>query len=188
MEGAPLACPAGCGEFVSREALVEDWDMISRGRVALSWPQGAAPCPLCQRDMHVAFREELRFDRCDAHGVWLDAGERERFEELFRSRVRRPPDDSAERVARLVKLLEFAAQGDRARRVSRAVRDAPDFVTAVIHHEARNSTDLHALEIVAGADRLVVRVSDWERPLETLRRRCPQATFQTVRDIDGPTE
>jgi Zn-finger nucleic acid-binding protein len=36
--------------------------------------------------MTVAFQEELRFDRCDRHGVWLDAGESERFFQLFARR------------------------------------------------------------------------------------------------------
>jgi len=33
--------------------------------------------------MKVGYREELRYDFCEAHGVWLDAGEYERFATLF---------------------------------------------------------------------------------------------------------
>jgi Zn-finger nucleic acid-binding protein len=36
--------------------------------------------------MTVAFQDELRFDRCERHGVWLDAGESERFFQLFARR------------------------------------------------------------------------------------------------------
>jgi Zn-finger nucleic acid-binding protein len=33
--------------------------------------------------MKVGYREELRYDYCAPHGVWLDAGEIRRFTELF---------------------------------------------------------------------------------------------------------
>jgi len=88
IEGAPLTCLAGCGEFHARESLADVWHAIALGGGAPAWPQGPAPCPICRRDMQVAFRAELRFDRCDLHGVWLDAGEPPRFFELFRPRTR----------------------------------------------------------------------------------------------------
>jgi hypothetical protein len=33
--------------------------------------------------MAVGYREELRYDFCGQHGVWLDAGEIVRFAQLF---------------------------------------------------------------------------------------------------------
>ena len=79
-----LTCPAGCGDWRSRDELAAHWPWVAAGKVALSWPQGPVPCPICKREMSVAFRQELRFDRCDTHGVWLDAGELVRFLDLMR--------------------------------------------------------------------------------------------------------
>lgn len=84
LDGDTLACPAGCGEFVPRERLDDEWPRASIGGGAPSWPIGPASCPMCKRDMTVVYAQELRFDRCDAHGVWLDAGEAPRFFELMR--------------------------------------------------------------------------------------------------------
>jgi len=33
--------------------------------------------------MTISFLDELRFDWCAVHGVWLDSGEHDRFVELF---------------------------------------------------------------------------------------------------------
>ena len=78
-----LVCLAGCGALYSREApeIAKIWDEIDHApRVAASpWPWTPARCPLCQREMALAYRGEVRFDRCSEHGVWLDAGEYERF-------------------------------------------------------------------------------------------------------------
>lgn len=91
-----LVCVRGCGEWYSKDKLDEvfAWHELDKkagglgldGRRAqpTSWPWGAALCPICQSEMSVGFREELRFDYCSQHGVWLDAGEIERFAQLFR--------------------------------------------------------------------------------------------------------
>jgi len=84
-----LVCLAGCGEWYAKETLANQvvWPAVERAlrdRTPTSWPWGPATCPICRQTMVVAFHEELRFDRCDAHGVWLDAGEAERFFELFK--------------------------------------------------------------------------------------------------------
>ena len=85
-----LACLAGCGSWYPRE-LIEHrvtWGEVVRAapREITSWPWGQASCPGCKTAMVIAFHEELRFDRCDAHGVWLDTGEDERFFTLFARR------------------------------------------------------------------------------------------------------
>jgi Zn-finger nucleic acid-binding protein len=91
-----LACTRGCGEWYSRDRLarIARWDDIvkppgglggdGQRAHATAWPWGAALCPMCQAPMSVGFRDELRFDYCSEHGVWLDAGEIERFAQVFR--------------------------------------------------------------------------------------------------------
>lgn len=86
-----LACVRGCGEWYSRDQLarIVRWDDVIRPAGAqraqgAAWPWGPALCPTCQAPMSVGFRDELRFDYCSEHGVWLDAGEIERFAQVFR--------------------------------------------------------------------------------------------------------
>jgi len=91
-----LVCVRGCGEWYPKDKLdaVFAWHELDKraGGLGLdgqhvrptNWPWGAALCPICQREMKVGFRDELRFDYCSEHGVWLDAGEIERFAQLFR--------------------------------------------------------------------------------------------------------
>jgi Zn-finger nucleic acid-binding protein len=91
-----LVCVRGCGEWYSKEKLGEmfAWDDLNRRPAGIgldgqharpsAWPWGTALCPICQTEMAVGFRDDLRFDYCGQHGVWLDAGEIERFTQLFR--------------------------------------------------------------------------------------------------------
>jgi Zn-finger nucleic acid-binding protein len=91
-----LVCERGCGEWYPRTRLDQllAWQDVKAkpgGRgfdgqpaEATAWPWGAALCPICQSEMSIGFRAELRFDYCSQHGVWLDAGEIERFAQLFR--------------------------------------------------------------------------------------------------------
>ena len=85
-----LACLRGCGEWVPRELADHRvrWDLVIRAvrATATSWPWGTAACPSCHEPITVAFHDKLRFDRCDRHGVWLDAGEHVRFFQLFARR------------------------------------------------------------------------------------------------------
>jgi Zn-finger nucleic acid-binding protein len=93
-----LACVRGCGEWYSKSTLdqILAWHAIDQKPGGISpsglhapppsWPWGAAQCPICRADMQIGFRAELRFDYCSAHGVWLDAGEIERFAEVFKLR------------------------------------------------------------------------------------------------------
>jgi len=78
-----LACRAGCGEWYSREHVerIVTWVELDRlPRAAPSpWPWSPASCPICRAEMTIAYRNDVRFDRCGHHGVWLDAGEYERF-------------------------------------------------------------------------------------------------------------
>jgi Zn-finger nucleic acid-binding protein len=39
---------------------------------------------MCSADMKIGYREELRYDFCGVHGLWLDAGEVYRFAEVFK--------------------------------------------------------------------------------------------------------
>jgi Zn-finger nucleic acid-binding protein len=81
-----LVCDAGCGEWYPRAAFERSWAEIIAGGSRLQpmpWPWTPARCPSCTGEMKVGYREELRFDFCEAHGVWLDAGEYERFATLF---------------------------------------------------------------------------------------------------------
>ena len=80
-----LVCVAGCGEWYPKEQLQRAWAEIERQptQPPSGWPWGAAACPICTIEMKIAYREELRFDYCSSHGVWLDAGEIERFAQLF---------------------------------------------------------------------------------------------------------
>jgi hypothetical protein len=81
-----LACIRGCGEWYPREHLAKAWPSVtavgSRAQPQ-PWPWAPAPCPVCRADMHIGYREELRYDYCGLHGVWLDAGEIVRFAQLF---------------------------------------------------------------------------------------------------------
>lgn len=80
-----IVCLGGCGEWWHRERIAKFWHHVLASRVPTpaAWPWGPAPCALCHAPMTVGFREELRFDYCAAHGIWLDHGEPERFVELF---------------------------------------------------------------------------------------------------------
>jgi Zn-finger nucleic acid-binding protein len=90
-----LACVRGCGEWYPKAMFADgvDWQVFeAKGAVAGdAWPWGAALCPVCAAAMAVGYKDELRFDYCPQHGVWLDAGELERFRQVFRvSWYRRP--------------------------------------------------------------------------------------------------
>jgi TFIIB-like protein len=87
-----LACIAGCGEWYPKETLdqilawrsVETQSVTDDGqRLVTSWPWGRARCPQCRAEMAIGERAELRFDYCSLHGIWLDAGEIERFARVF---------------------------------------------------------------------------------------------------------
>lgn len=81
-----LVCVRGCGEWYPRLAFEREWANIIVGLamwVPTSWPWEPAKCPDCESAMAVAYRAEVRYDYCPAHGVWLDAGEYERFATLF---------------------------------------------------------------------------------------------------------
>jgi Zn-finger nucleic acid-binding protein len=91
-----LVCVRGCGEWYSKDKLdeLESWRTLANQpggfapaahhAPATSWPWGAALCPICQRPMSVGFQAEVRFDYCNQHGVWLDAGEIQRFAQVFK--------------------------------------------------------------------------------------------------------
>ena len=90
-----MVCLRGCGEWYSRARLTSllAWDALTKapgglgsdGRhaVASPWPFSPALCPICQAEMNVGFRAEVRYDICPSHGVWLDAGEIQRFAQVF---------------------------------------------------------------------------------------------------------
>ena len=90
-----LSCLRGCGEWYPRHVLDQSpaWqellknpggrDMAGLPAKATSWPWGAAACPICRREMLVGHRADVRFDYCSAHGLWLDAGEIQRFAQVF---------------------------------------------------------------------------------------------------------
>ena len=82
-----LVCPAGCGEWYALDTLASA-EQIARAKLddMAGWPWGLAPCPICNRPMQVRVRQDVRFDHCEAHGVWLDAGEYRRFVDAFRRR------------------------------------------------------------------------------------------------------
>jgi Zn-finger nucleic acid-binding protein len=80
-----LVCAAGCGEWYPRAAFERVWAQITAalGTPAQPWPWSPPECPDCKRAMATGYREEVRFDFCPLHGVWLDSGEYERFATLF---------------------------------------------------------------------------------------------------------
>ena len=85
-EGNRLVCLAGCGEWYPRATFEKAWPAIIAGHALLqpqSWPWTPARCPDCSAEMKIGYRAELRYDVCERHGVWLDAGEIRRFTELF---------------------------------------------------------------------------------------------------------
>jgi Zn-finger nucleic acid-binding protein len=85
-EGARLVCLQGCGEWYPREMFEKAWATIVAGGESARpqpWPWSPARCSSCRGEMKVGYREELRYDYCAPHGVWLDAGEIRRFTELF---------------------------------------------------------------------------------------------------------
>ena len=91
-----LVCVRGCGEWYPRARLeqVLGWDDVRKapGGIGLdgqhaqatNWPWGAAQCPICQSEMSVGFRAQVRFDYCAQHGLWLDAGEIQQFAQAFK--------------------------------------------------------------------------------------------------------
>jgi len=86
-DGTQLVCPAGCGEWYALDTLTTA-EQLARTRLdaMAGWPWGPAACPICRRPMRVRIRDAVRFDHCEAHGVWLDAGEYRRFVDAFRRR------------------------------------------------------------------------------------------------------
>lgn len=72
-------CPR-CHEATSSDG---ELDRLA-ARAGHGLAMGRLLCPICQKSMSVGFRDEVRFDYCGAHGVWLDAGEFERFAQVFR--------------------------------------------------------------------------------------------------------
>jgi Transcription factor zinc-finger len=86
-DSTQLVCPDGCGEWYAPDTLATA-DQLARTRLdgMEGWPWGPAPCPVCRRPMRVRVCAAVRFDHCEAHGVWLDAGEYPRFVDAFRRR------------------------------------------------------------------------------------------------------
>jgi Zn-finger nucleic acid-binding protein len=86
-EAGRLVCVRGCGEWYPRTYLKDDaWRIIlSRPvmNVRTDWPWGPAACPTCRTEMKIGQLESVRFDFCAEHGVWLDAGEIQRFAEVL---------------------------------------------------------------------------------------------------------
>jgi Zn-finger nucleic acid-binding protein len=75
-----FACVAGCGHWYPDSFPDETVGLAPKQRLQASpsgaaWPWGPAACPICRRDMNVAFRADHRCDYCPAHGTWFDAGE-----------------------------------------------------------------------------------------------------------------
>lgn len=86
--GDRLVCLAGCGEWTPRTVIERfiEWEQLENAPPYVpAWPWGASPCPICTADMTTAFRDEIRFDRCGLHGIWLDAGEARRFLDSLRA-------------------------------------------------------------------------------------------------------
>lgn len=83
--GEPIACSAGCGAWYP-PAVVDDElaPVMSQPRDAIAWwktPKGALPrCPDCGGDLRGVPIARTFVFRCEAHGVWLDAGAREHLE------------------------------------------------------------------------------------------------------------
>ena len=86
-EGGRLTCLRGCGEWYPRVSFTDaEWLSITSRpvmNVRTDWPWGIASCPTCQTEMAVGQRDSVRFDFCARHGVWLDAGEIQRFAQAF---------------------------------------------------------------------------------------------------------
>jgi uncharacterized protein YbaR (Trm112 family) len=84
-----LTCVAGCGEWYPRVMLEEAWDELIKspqnlfGAQATAWPWTPARCPSCRTELTTNQRGDLRYDYCAQHGVWLDAGEIQRFAQVF---------------------------------------------------------------------------------------------------------
>jgi TFIIB-like protein len=86
-DATQLSCPAGCGEWYAAGTIATAGQLAdAKLDDTAGWPWGVAACPICRQAMRVRVRAEVRFDHCDAHGVWLDAGEYRRFVEAFRRR------------------------------------------------------------------------------------------------------
>jgi hypothetical protein len=82
-----MTCAAsGCGEWWSKGALAQtlDWLAVEIAEPFLVFGVAASepPCPECGRGMIVSLRAKVEFAHCDAHGLWLDRGERATFEKL----------------------------------------------------------------------------------------------------------
>jgi hypothetical protein len=84
-DATQLICPAGCGEWYAA-GTIATIEQVAAAKLddTAGWPWGQAACPICHRGMQVRVRDEVRFDHCAPHGVWLDAGEYRRFVEAFR--------------------------------------------------------------------------------------------------------
>ena len=73
-----------CGEWWTKDALALDWRAVETAEPYRLFGVAARPlmCPECQNAMIVSLRAKVEFAHCDAHGLWLDRGERAAFDEL----------------------------------------------------------------------------------------------------------
>ena len=90
-DGDRQVCTAGCGEWYPKQTFADEWTSIISppvgqrwGTQTTPWPWSPALCPVCRAEMTIGHRNEVRFDFCAHHGVWLDAGEVQRFTQTLR--------------------------------------------------------------------------------------------------------
>jgi endogenous inhibitor of DNA gyrase (YacG/DUF329 family) len=87
-----LRCENRCGAFLLREHFdPATWERLVRTKVddvgtdsetkAFRW--GGASCPRCLKEMGIGSSDDVRYEFCLEHGLWIDEAERDRFATLL---------------------------------------------------------------------------------------------------------
>jgi len=84
-DGKAMACPKGCGEWLTAEYIGEilPRDTLKNLAAVAWWKHPETACPVCARKAELRAKDGLTYNLCSEHGVWLDANQRSRFEAEF---------------------------------------------------------------------------------------------------------
>jgi len=84
-DGKAMACPQGCGEWITAEYIDEllPRDTLKNLAAIAWWKHPETACPVCARTAELRAKDGLTYNLCGEHGVWLDANQRSRFEAAF---------------------------------------------------------------------------------------------------------
>lgn len=92
-----LLCAAGCGRWIERAALP---DAVGKLGDLDTFTGVTGSCPHCRDDLDARVWSTLRFEACNVHGIWLDAGSQPELARLLATAWAR-----IDRITQLAELL-----------------------------------------------------------------------------------